>query len=71
MKKYITRLALGSFIMLSAFCFFYVNHVETHADFGKAKYEQLTQSTDKMVAGVKSVTLVFEKVVDLLTNREV
>ncbi len=71
MKKNFSKLALGLFLLTSMFCLVYLNQVEQQEEIATTKYEQLAQSTDKVMTSVKTATVVFEKVVDFLTNREV
>ena len=71
MKKYISKIALGSFIALSICCFSYLNKIDSTEVEQEYKYEQLSQTKDKMVTGFKSATLVFGQVVDFLTKRDV
>lgn len=71
MKKHLTKIAIGTFLALSLFCYSYLNSLSPAQAQEEFKYEQLNQTKDKMLASFKSATLVFGKVVDFITKRDV
>ncbi len=72
MKKYITKLTVSLFLLVSISCFSYVNHYDNKNGVSiSQQYEELAKTTDKMVLSLQSATMVFNKVVDFLTKRNV
>ena len=71
MKKRLSKIALTCFVFLSVFCLSYVNTFENKAEYaGLTQYEEFSTSTDRMLNSARSATLVFHRVIDFLTKRE-
>jgi hypothetical protein len=70
MKKPIIKFGFCLLLVLSIFSFVYINKVEISSSPTKLEYQEIAQSTDKIVGSVKSATLVIGKIVDFLTRGE-
>lgn len=71
MKNKRTNLATITLVTLSMMCFIFVNQIEKKQTSTTSSYQEFTQSTDRVITSVKTMSIVVDKMVDFITKREV